>query len=41
MHLALIGGAHIVFIGSVILALVVIIVAIRWMREINKMKKND
>jgi len=41
MHLALIGSAHLVFIGSVILALVVVIVAIRWMREINKMKKND
>jgi hypothetical protein len=41
MYLALIGSAHLVFIGSVILALVVVIVAIRWMREINKMKKND
>ncbi len=39
MHLAMLGSAHLVFIGSVILALVVIIVAIRWMREINKMKK--
>ena len=41
MYLALIGSAHLVFIGSVILALVVIVVAIRWIREINKMKKND
>ena len=41
MHVALISSAHLVFFGSVILALVVIVVAIRWMREINKMKKND
>jgi hypothetical protein len=41
MHVALISSAHLVFIGSVILALVVVVFAIRWMREINKMKKND
>jgi len=39
MHLASLSSAHLVFIGSVILALVVVIVAIRWIREINKMKK--
>ena len=41
MHIAMMGSAQLVFIGSVILALVVVIIAIRWMREINKMKKND
>lgn len=40
MSLALISSAHVVFIGSVVLALVVVVIAIRWIREINKMKKD-
>ncbi|HEY4148061.1 MAG TPA: hypothetical protein VGM41_03995 [Chitinophagaceae bacterium] len=40
MFLALISSAHVVFIGSVVLALVVVVIAVRWIREINKMKKD-
>ena len=41
MHLALSTSVNFVFTGCIILSLIVIAVAIRWIRDINQMKKDD
>jgi uncharacterized membrane protein len=41
MYVALISSVNLVFTGCIVLSVIVIVVAIRWIRDINKMKKDD
>jgi hypothetical protein len=41
MYVALVSSVNLVFTGCIVLSIVVIAVAIRWIRDINKMKRDD